>query len=248
MIAGLGLLLMAIPAVFANFIVVQGLVVPGDAEETANNIIENEMQFHIGILCFIIVIILDVLVAWALYIFLKPVNINLSLLMATFRLVYAAIFAAALNNLGNVLHLISGDDYLTAFDTDQLNAQVMVSINAFEYGWSIASIFFGLHLFVLGYLVFRSGYLPKILGILVIVSSLGYLIDNIGIILSSDYVVIIGNITFIFEIIFAIWLVLKGGKTPEMNGADGTPAETTEAKAEEIPAETPGSGSKMDDE
>ncbi len=73
-VAGLGLLLMFIPAMFAYGFVIGGLVVPGDAAETADNIMANELQFRIGICSSFIVIILDVLVDWAFYVFLKPVN------------------------------------------------------------------------------------------------------------------------------------------------------------------------------
>ncbi|MEA3439715.1 MAG: DUF4386 domain-containing protein [Chloroflexota bacterium] len=210
--AGLGLLLMTIFAIFANFFVLESFIVPGSAAETANNIMANDGLFRVGICSLIIVAILDVLVAWALYVFLKPVNKSLSLLAAWFRLVYATIFAAALNNLVSVLHLLSGADYLTAFEPNQLHAQVMLSLNAFFYGWAIAGVFFGLHLFVLGYLVFKSGYIPRIVGVLLIIASLGYLIDDFGKILLPNFDVTIAMFTFIGELIFMLWLLFKGVK------------------------------------
>lgn len=86
-VAGTGLLIMFFAAIFANFFVIESLIVPGDAERTANNIIANESLFRFGIVSFLIVLICDVLVAWALYVFLNPVNKSLSLLAAWFRLV-----------------------------------------------------------------------------------------------------------------------------------------------------------------
>ncbi len=141
-VAGLGLLLMFLPAVFMNFFVLGSLIVPGDAAETANNIMANELQFRIGICSFIIVIILDVLVAWAFYVFLKPVNKSLSLLAAWFRLLYTVVFGLALLYLVTVLRLLSDADYLTVFGTDQLHAQVMLSLNAFSDGWAIGYVCF----------------------------------------------------------------------------------------------------------
>jgi len=214
-VAGSGLLIMTIFAIFANFFVLESFIVPGDAAETANNIMANEGLFRMGICSLIIVAILDVVVAWALYVFLKPVNKSLSLLTAWFRLVYATILAAALNNLVSVLHLLSDADYLAVFETDQLHAQVMSSLNAFSYGWAIAGIFFGLHLFILGYLVFKSGYIPRILGALLIIAGSGYLIDDFGKILLPDFAVTIAMFTFIGELIFMFWLLWKGGKVPE---------------------------------
>jgi hypothetical protein len=90
--------------------------------------------------------------------------------------VYATILAIALHNLFNVLLLVSGADYLTVFETDQLHTQAMLFLDGFNYNWDIGMIFFGLHLLVLGYLVFKSGYIPRILGVLVIIASWGYLI------------------------------------------------------------------------
>lgn len=226
-VSGLGLLLMMLPAIFMNFFVLEGFIVPGDAAATANNFMANEMQFRIGIVSFILVIILDVLVAWGLYVFLKPVNKSLSLLSAWFRLAYAIIFAIALLNLFNVLRLISGVDYLTVFETDQLYAQVMLSLNAFNDGWAIGYVcFFGLHLIVLGYLVYKSSYVPRIIGILLIIGGFGYLLDSFALLLLpnyEDYKAIISLLilpTALGELILALWLLIKGVKVePPEKGA-----------------------------
>ena len=179
---------------------------------TANNIIASAGLFRIGIFIFLIVAVLDVVIAWALYFLLKPVNQSLSLLAAWFRVVYAAIFVSALNNLLIVLQLLNGSDYLQVFETDQLHAQVMLSLNAFTDGWNIGLAIFGLHLLVLGYLVFKSGYLPKFLGILVVIAGSGYLIDNLGKLLSPDYNITISMFTFIGEVLLIFWLLGKGIK------------------------------------
>lgn len=222
-LAGFGLLLMAILAIFSNFFVIESLIIPGDATTTANNIIANELLFRSGIASFIIVLILDVLVAWALYVLLKPVNKNLALLAAWFRLIYTAIFGVALYNFLIVLQLLSGADYLTVFETDQLHAQVMLFINAFNNGWLIGLVFFGVHLFVVGYLIVKSGFMPRILGILLIMSSMGYLIDNFAKLLLSNYteyetifLLIVAVPGVIGELSLAIWLLFKGNKIPEM--------------------------------
>jgi hypothetical protein len=218
-VAGLGLLIMTIFAVFADFFVFSNLIVPGDAATTANNIMANEGLFRIGICSFIIVIICDVVVAWALYVLLKPVHKSLSLLTAWFRLVYATIFGIALASYFSVLLLLSGADYLTVFETGQLHAQVMLFLNAFSYGWDIGYVFFGLHLLFLGYLVFKSVhilfksvYIPRILGVLLIVAGLGYLIDSFGKFLLPNYDVNIAMFTFIGEPLLMVWLLWRGAK------------------------------------
>ena len=213
-VAGLGLLIMTIFAIFANFFVLESFIVPGDSAETANNIIVNEGLFRTGIYSLLIVAILDLVVAWALYVFLKPVNKSLSLLVAWFRLVYAAIFGIALHNLFSVLLLLGGADYLAVFETDQLHAQVMLSLRAFSDGWDIGIVFFGLHLALLGYLVFKSGYIPRILGALLVIAGLGYLIDSFVVFLLPNQEMTIAMFTFIGELLFMFWLLLKGGKRP----------------------------------
>jgi hypothetical protein len=221
-VAGFGLLLMFILAAFANFFVLEGLIVPGDAVTTANNIIAHEMLFRCGIISFIIVLILDLLVAWALYIVLQPVNKNLALRAAWLRLVYTIIFGIALNHFLSVLQLLSGEKYLSVIGTDQLHAQVMLLINAFSNGWLIGLVFFGLHLFAIGFLIFKSGYIPKMIGILLIISGFGYLIDSFAYFLLSDYadykaifLPIVAVPGVIAELSLTLWLVFKGIKVQQ---------------------------------
>lgn len=212
MVAGLGLLVMAILAGFANFSVFQSLVVSGDAKTTAENILASAGSFRVGIFFFLIVAILDVVVAWALYILLKPVNSNLSLLAAWFRIVYAAIFAIALTNLFNVLQLLTGADYLKVFEADQLYAQGMLSLSAFQSGWAIGLVIFGLHLLVVGYLAFKSGYIPPWLGVLLVIAGAGYIVDSIGKFLVPNYNLTIAAFTFVGEVLLIFWLLWKGLK------------------------------------
>jgi hypothetical protein len=171
----------------ANFFVLESLIVPGDAATTANNIMANELLFRSVIASFMVLVILDVAVAWALYILLKPVNKSLAMLAAWFRLVYATILGIALHNFLSVLQLLSGADYLTVFEAEQLQAQTMLFLNAFNYTWLIGLSVFGLHLFVLGYLIFKSRYLPRIIGILLVVASLGYIIYSFANFLLPNY-------------------------------------------------------------
>lgn len=222
-VAGLGIVALAILGGFAYGFVFQSLVVSGDATATANNIKTNETLFHIGIFAWLLNFIVDVVVAWALYILLKPVNKSLSLLTAWLRVVYSAIFGAALLNFVIVLILLSGVDYLTVFGTDQLYALALLFLNAFDGIFSIGLVVFGLHLFALGYLVFKSGYIPKILGVLLFLASLGYLITSLASVFLSNY----ENYKTITESIFIVpmiigelglglWLLIKGGKNVPM--------------------------------
>jgi len=216
LVAGLGIVALAIVAGFAYGFVFQSFVVPGDATATANNIKASEMLFRIGFFSWLAILILDVLVAWALYIFLKPVHKSLSLLAAWLRLVYTAILGTALLNFVIVSLLLSGTDYLSVFKTDQLNALALLFLSAFDAIFSIGLVIFGLHLLTLGYLVSKSGYIPKILGILLLIASLGYLITSSASLLLPNYKAIAELIfvapMIIGELGFGLWLIVKGGK------------------------------------
>ncbi|MCO6476647.1 MAG: DUF4386 domain-containing protein [Phaeodactylibacter sp.] len=222
-IAGLGYLIIFFTGFFANFFVLEGLVVDGDAAATFSNIGSNLMQFRWGIFSFLIMVIADVLLAWPLYLLLRPVNKDLSLLSAWLRLVNGAIFGVALVNLFGVLLLFGGEQYLAAFEPAELQARTRFLLDAFNYTWLIGLVFFGLHLSVLGYLVFRSGYIPKVLGLLLILASLGYLADSFAHFLLPSYadyqavfemIVVIPGV--IGEFSFTVWLLVKGVKQKDI--------------------------------
>jgi len=208
-VAGLGLLAMFLLA-FSGFSAFESLVVEGDATRTARNIADHELLFRIITCGFVIVAGLDVLVAWALYVLLRPVNQSIALLSAWLRVAYAAVFAAALSNLFVAVSLQTDVNSVNAFGTRQLNAQVMTSVNAFKDGWNVALAIFGLHLLVLGYLVFKSNYIPRVLGILVMIASLGYLIDSFGGFLSKSYDANVAIFTFPGEVLLMGWLLWRG--------------------------------------
>jgi hypothetical protein len=216
-VAGLGLLIMTIFYVFADFFVFQNLIVPEDATATANNIMASEMLFRIGICSILIVLICDIVVAWALYIFLKQVNKSLSLLTAWLRLVYAAMLGIAMLNFVIVLILLSGANYTAVFETDQLHAQVLLFLNAFYEVWALGLIVFGFHLLALGYLAFQSDYIPIILSILLMAAGLGYPVDYFSKILFPNFNVAISMFVGWGELLFMFWLLIKGGKIPSGN-------------------------------
>ncbi len=210
--AAISLLVLALLAPFARFGVLQTIVVPTDAAATVENIIASEGLFRIGIAAFLIVIMLDVVVAWALYVLLRPVNAALALLTAWLRLAFAAVFASALVNLLDVAQLL-GSAELSTLQPEQLQAQVMSSIASFDNGWTgIASAIFGLHLLGLGYLLFRSAHFPRFLGVLVAIAGGGYLVDSFGMILVPDYTFTISTFTFVGEALLIFWLFWRAIK------------------------------------
>jgi len=222
-LTGSGYLIIFITGFFSNFLVLEGLVDFDSAAITMNNIAEQQTQFRIGFVSFFIMVIVDLLLAWTLYLLLKPVNKNLSLLSGWLRVVNAAIFGIALFHLLSVLKLSGGDDYLTAFSPEQLQAQIMLMVNAFNHTWLIGLVFFGLHLLLLGYLIYKADFIPKILGIFLIIAGFGYLIDSFAHFLLINYqdykdfflmIVLIPGV--IGELSLTIWLLVKAGKLPEI--------------------------------
>jgi len=212
LIAGIGILIMAIATPFAELVVYPKLVIPGKIEETAQNILANQGFFLAGMFAYLITFVCDVLVAWALYVLLIPVNRSLSLLTAWFRLVYAVIALFGLSKLVTVFRILSTPDYLTAFGSDQLHAQVRLLLNSFQYEWGMGLVLFGIHLGLLGYLVYRSDYIPRILGILLAIAGLGWVIDSLRPYLYPNVDLGFIMITFFGEVLFMLWLVIRGWK------------------------------------
>lgn len=218
-VAGTAILTMAIVAGFSYGFVLKGLVVQGDANATANNILASEPLFRSGVFGFLIVLICDVLAAWALFIFLNPANKSISLLAAWLRLVYTAMLGIAVLNYAIVLQLFSGADYLRVFEEGQLKTLALLFVNGFDGIWSIGLVVFGCHLFVLGYLVVRSGYIPKLIGVLLMVAAACYLGSNSANLLLTNYDRYKQTIEsflsvpmIVGELGFGLWLLFKGGK------------------------------------
>jgi len=209
-VAGLLYLLLVPLGIFAILYGPVALIVSGDAITTANNIMASELLFRLSIVSALLSQIVGIGVTLALYQLLKPVNRNMASLMVIF--VLTGIPITMLTELTHVaaLQLLSGADYLTIFTIEQLQALALLFLDLHGYGLTIAGIFWGLWLFPLGYLVFKSGFLPRILGVLLILGCFGYLIDSFGLFLFPDYNLNIALYTGWSEVIFPLWLVIKG--------------------------------------
>ncbi|MFN2136775.1 MAG: DUF4386 domain-containing protein [Candidatus Promineifilaceae bacterium] len=208
--AGIALLLMFVPSIFAAFYAMEGMVVAGDAAATAANILANEAQFRLAIASFLLVVILDVIVAWGLYVFFEPVNRQISRLAAWFRLIYTAVFAAAILNASQALRLIQSASLLEGPAAARLQEQALLALTAFDDGWSFALVLFGLHLALLGYLAFQAEGMPWWLGALLLIAGFGYIFDPVVALLFPNSAVAVSQFTFIGEMVLAIWLVVKG--------------------------------------
>jgi hypothetical protein len=216
-IAGVLYLTIIISGIFAEFFVRQSLIVSGDAATTVENITASAGLFRMGIASDLIMIMSDVALALIFYILLKPVSNTLALLAAFFRLAQATTLGINLLNLFFVLQLLNGADYLAVLDAGQVHALVLLFLNAHSTGYAIGLVFFGFSILVLGYLIFRSGYIPRVLGILLVLASFGYLVDSFAHVLLPNYAdyaavftMVVFTPAFIAELSLALWLLLKG--------------------------------------
>ena len=209
-IAGVLYLLMIPLGIFGIMYVPTALIVSGDAAATANNLLANESLYRLSIFSALLIQIVQIFLVLVLYKLLKYVNKIHAVLMVVFAL--AAVPIAMLNELTQfaVLLLLGGADYLTLFGADKLHSQVMFFLDLHEHGIFIAQLFWGLWLFPMGYLVFKSGFLPKFIGVLLMIGCFGYLIDAVIFYLSLDIDLTISGFTFIGEVLLPLWLVIKG--------------------------------------
>lgn len=210
LIAGIGLLLMSALAGFGNLVVLEGLVTQEDAAETAKDIMASERVFRFGVASLYLVAILDVVVAWALLEVFSPVSRGLSRLAAWFRLAYAGVLVVAVSQIAGIPHLLDDEGYSGAFSAEQIHAQALLKIDAFNDVWFAGLILFGVHLLIIGYLAYKSGYVPKPLGVLLVIAGFGYVFDSFGRVLSQGSPLIISTVTFLGEFLLAFWLLIWG--------------------------------------
>ncbi|HDR8142797.1 TPA: DUF4386 domain-containing protein [Bacillus cereus] len=210
--ASTSLLVMAFIAFFSYGFVHGNLVIQGDASTTFHNIQTSNSLFKVEVFGWIIIFITDIVAAWALYFFLKPIHTSLSLLAALLRLMYTAILGIAIFNL--ILALLLSKNTIANPET-----YTMLFLSAFEYIWSVGLIIFGLHLFVLSYVAFLSIQIPKFISILLFIAATGYMLIHVMNTMFTQYDTMISLIQSLFqlpmiagELGLAIWLLLKGGK------------------------------------
>jgi hypothetical protein len=212
--AGLFYLIFILTTVLATYIRSQ-FIVSGDAATTANNILASQGLFRVGFVTELVSAVFFLLAAWSLYVLLKPVNKNLALLFLLLNLGGVAVECINVLNLYAALQFLSGANYLTAFQTGQLQAMAMSYLNLYTNGFLIAQIFFSAWLLPLGYLVYKSRFLPKFLGLLLILDFFGnmswflqgFLLPNYGILAYPGNV-----ISFIAEISLTLWLLIMAVK------------------------------------
>jgi hypothetical protein len=214
-IAGLLYLVYIVLHVFADVIGRSKIIVYGDAATTAENIMASAWQFRIGFMIDLFAAVLFLLTAWALYRLLKPVNENLALLFLLLNLGGVMIQCASDLFLPVSQQLLSGTDYTKAFQAHQLQALAMSFLYLYKNGFMIAQIFYGAWLFPLGYSIFKSSFLPKILGVVLMIHCCTWLMTSLQFFLfpgSTAITYVSYPLGFIAEFGLALWLLVMGVK------------------------------------
>jgi len=215
--AGVLYLIIIACGLFSEVYVRAGLIVPGDATATADNISASEFLFRVGFVSDLVAFLSDVAVAVLFYVLLRPVSKAVSLVTAGFRLTGTAIYGVNLLNHFAALLLLNGGDYLAPFDPGQINALALFFLELHGHGYDLGLVFFGLHCLGLGYLFFRSDLFPRVLGVLMVLASFGYIIGSTTLFLfpgQADAVAPVYIAPLIGEVALCLWLIIKGVRTP----------------------------------
>jgi hypothetical protein len=221
-LAGVLYLVNGVTGFFGIIYVPSRLIVSGNAAATANNILASERLFRVGIVSELICAAEFVFLLWVLYRLLGGVNKTHASLMVILGLVFVPIMCVNVLNEIAALTLLRGADFLSAFDKRQLEAMAMLFLDLHRYGYVVGWIF-GLWLFPFGVLVFKSGFLPRILGVLLIAACFGYLADSLTPLLLPSYANIVDRFASIAltlgEPAIILWLLIRGAKDQPLQAA-----------------------------
>lgn len=213
-------------SIFSQVVVLDRLVVEGNARVTAENILASEGLFRVGIAIDVIIAASDVIIAWAFYELLKTVDRSLALVGALLRVADGAILAVTTFSALLTLRLLSGSDYLQSFDANQLQSLARLSISARGSGFYVAFVFLGLGSAVFAYLLFKSHYVPRVLAGWGVFASLVLVLGSLGVILSSTFAANASMVfmlpMFFYEVPLGLWFLIRGVDVPRVETVAST--------------------------
>lgn len=209
LISGLMLFLPAAP--YGEFYVFGKLIIYNDAAKTTENLLQHPKLFLSGIFAMLFMFIMDVVLAWTMYIFMRPVNERLALLCAWLRVLYAGLAIVALFNFLYAFHLLQMPD----LQNDFKNQQVLQLVNARRFAMNFAFIVFGIYLILGGILMYKAPYIPKIMGVLIMLAGAAWIINSLQPYFFKNYDLSWILFFGIGELVFGIWLLFKGSRIKE---------------------------------
>lgn len=222
-IAGVLFLLSIVAGAFGEAYVPSRVIVSGDAAATAKNIIAFDSLFRLGFASYLVEAVCDIALNLILYVLLRPVRKDLALLAAFFGLVSTTLFGVAELFYFAASLILGGADYLKTFSPDQLNTLALLSLKMYGYGGGIFMVFYGIAAVLRGYLIFRSGYLPKALGVLLVLAGLGFVTRNFALVLAPAYASDFLLLPMILAgVSLTVWLLVKGVDVPKWEAKAAT--------------------------
>jgi hypothetical protein len=215
-IAGVLFLLSMVAGFFGEVYVPSKLIVSGDATATARNITTFNSLFRLGFASYLVEALCDIALALIFYVLLRPVQRNLALLAAFFGIISTALYAVAELFYFAAAIILGNAEALKAFSPDQLNALALLSLKLFGYGGGVFMVFYGVASALRGYLIFRSGYLPRFLGVLLMLAGLGFITKSFTLVLASAY----SSNTLLLPMALAgvsltVWFLVRGVDVPK---------------------------------
>ena len=209
--AGVLLLISIVAGGFGEFYVPSTLIVAGDANATAHNLTTSGLLFRLGFAGYLVEAVCDVALTLIFYVLLRPVRKNVALLAAFLRLMATATFAMAELFYFAASLILGGAAYLKSFSPDQLNTLALLSLNVYGVGGEIFLVFYGVASIISGYLIFQSTYLPKVLGVLLVLGGFGFATMNFVLVLAPKYASPILLLpTVVAMVSIAFWLLARG--------------------------------------
>ena len=214
-VAGISLLFSMAIVVFGNYVLLNPLIIPRNAVETARNIMAHETQFRIVVTCFLIYSATVLVLLTALYVILKPVSQGLALVGALFRLVFASMWLLSTLNMLGALRLLGSANYLQVFEADRLQVLARLSLAGSFDDYYVGLPFFGLAATICAWLWLKSNYIPKGLAIFGVISSAWCVLCAFVYLIFPGFAKPVDPYWFdspmaIFEMVLAFWLLFKG--------------------------------------
>ena len=224
-VAGVSGLLAVVIVVFGNYALLGPLIVPGNAVDTARNIVAHQTQLRLALTCFLTYSVSVVVLLAALYVILRPVDRLLALVGAFFRLMFALLWLLTTLNLLGALRLLGNAPYLQAFEADHLQVLARLQIAASFDDYYVGLPFFALAATVCSYLWFKSGYIPRSLAVFGVIASAWCVICAFVFLIFPSFDKTVNAYWFdspmaVFELILSVWLLSKGIRTPNPGEAD----------------------------
>jgi len=239
-IAGWSGLITFAAVIFGNYVLLNPLVVSGNAVATAQNIMAHQTQLRIAVVCFLSYALGVVVLLAALYLIFKPINPGLALAGALFRFVFALLWLLAPLNLLGALRVLSNANYLQVFEPDRLQVLARLHLGANFDDYYVGLPFFGLAATVSALLWLKSNYIPRGLSIFGVIASAWCVLCALIFLIFPHFNKIINDYVFdspmaLFELVVSVWLLVKGLRAGDLTGTDHTAGDSRRSQSVRLP-------------